>query len=158
MPSFTPISSATCFTERFVDQQAAEHPHGKGHRIAFWTWSSEVKLPSSCLQNHMTANQPEPESVEQSHAHPIRTYTSGREWISTTSPRTGCLAPTPSPPGPGTDALAELFVRDRAAMQPLTPAAPEFVFRSSVRLTRDYYLRVFSADYSLDPGRDRAEG
>lgn len=47
---------------------------------------------------------------------------------------------------------------DRAAMQPLTPAAPEFVFRSSVRLTRDYYLRVFSADYSLDPGRDRAEG
>ena len=47
---------------------------------------------------------------------------------------------------------AELFVRDRDAMRPLTPVAPAFAFRSSVRLPRDYYVRVFSNDYSVDPG------
>ncbi|TDL31555.1 IS21 family transposase [Arthrobacter nitrophenolicus] len=47
---------------------------------------------------------------------------------------------------------AELFVRDRDAMRPLTPVAPDFAFRSSVRLPRDYYVRVFSNDYSVDPG------
>ena len=47
---------------------------------------------------------------------------------------------------------AELFVRDREAMRPLSPVAPASVFRSSVRLPRDYYVRVFSNDYSVDPG------
>ena len=48
---------------------------------------------------------------------------------------------------------AELFARDRDAMRPLTPVAPEFTFRSSVRLPRDYYVRVFSNDYSVDPAQ-----
>ncbi|WP_156810690.1 Mu transposase domain-containing protein [Arthrobacter sp. FB24] len=30
--------------------------------------------------------------------------------------------------------------------------APEFAFRSSVRLPWDYYVRVFSNAYSVDPG------
>ncbi|MDQ0674002.1 hypothetical protein QFZ36_001563 [Pseudarthrobacter siccitolerans] len=47
---------------------------------------------------------------------------------------------------------AELFVRDRDAMQLLTPVAPAFAFRSSIRLPRDYNVRVFSNDYSVDPG------
>ncbi len=37
-------------------------------------------------------------------------------------------------------------------MRPLTLVAPEFVIRSSVRLSRDYYVRGFSNDYSLDAG------
>ncbi|MDP9694958.1 UNVERIFIED_ORG: hypothetical protein J2X79_002526 [Arthrobacter globiformis] len=37
-------------------------------------------------------------------------------------------------------------------MRPLSPVAPQSAFRSSVRLPRDYYVRVFSNDYSVDPG------
>ncbi|WP_435892326.1 Mu transposase domain-containing protein [Pseudarthrobacter oxydans] len=37
-------------------------------------------------------------------------------------------------------------------MRPLTPVAPDFAFRSNVRLPRDYYVRVFFNDYSVDPG------
>jgi transposase len=40
---------------------------------------------------------------------------------------------------------------DRAAMRGLPPMAPEVVFRNSVRLPRDYYVRAFSNDYSVDP-------
>jgi hypothetical protein len=69
-----------------------------------------------------------------------------------TSSRTGCRGRTPATPGTRHGRPAELFVRDRDAMRPLTPVAPAFAFRSSVRLPRDYYVRVFSNDYSVDPG------
>lgn len=45
----------------------------------------------------------------------------------------------------------ELISIDRAAMRGLPPVAPEVVFRNSVRLPRDYYVRAFSNDYSVDP-------
>lgn len=45
----------------------------------------------------------------------------------------------------------ELVVHDRAAMRALSPVAPETMFRKSIRLLRDYYVRVFSNDYSVDP-------
>lgn len=48
-------------------------------------------------------------------------------------------------------APAALVAADRAAMRPLGPVAPETAFRRSVRLPRDYYVRVFSNDYSVDP-------
>ena len=48
-------------------------------------------------------------------------------------------------------APADLVAADRAAMRPLGPVAPEAVFRKEVRLPRDYYVRVFSNDYSVDP-------
>lgn len=42
-------------------------------------------------------------------------------------------------------------MRDRAAMRSLPPIAPETVFRNTVRLPRDYYVRAFTNDYSVDP-------
>ena len=45
----------------------------------------------------------------------------------------------------------ELVAADRAAMRALPPVAPEAVFRNSVRLPRDYFVRAFSNDYSVDP-------
>jgi len=45
----------------------------------------------------------------------------------------------------------DLISRDRAAMRGLPPMAPEVMFRNTVRLPRDYYVRVFSNDYSVDP-------
>jgi transposase len=41
---------------------------------------------------------------------------------------------------------------DRAAMLPLPPVAPVVGWRRSVRLPRDYYVRVDSNDYSVHPG------
>jgi transposase len=46
---------------------------------------------------------------------------------------------------------AELVAADRAMMRALPPVAPEVMFRNSVRLPRDYYVRAFSNDYSVDP-------
>jgi hypothetical protein len=45
----------------------------------------------------------------------------------------------------------DLVAVDRAAMRSLPPVAPEVMFRNSVRLPRDYYVRAFSNDYSVDP-------
>ena len=45
----------------------------------------------------------------------------------------------------------ELVAADRAMMRSLPPVAPEVMFRNSVRLPRDYYVRAFSNDYSVDP-------
>jgi transposase len=45
----------------------------------------------------------------------------------------------------------DLISIDRAAMRGLPPMEPEVVFRNSVRLPRDYYVRAFSNDYSVDP-------
>lgn len=45
----------------------------------------------------------------------------------------------------------ELIVLDRNRMRGLPPVAPETMFRNTVRLPRDYYVRVFSNDYSVDP-------
>ena len=46
---------------------------------------------------------------------------------------------------------ADLVAADRAAMRALPPVAPEVMFRNSIRLPRDYYVRAFSNDYSVDP-------
>jgi transposase len=46
---------------------------------------------------------------------------------------------------------SDLVVADRAAMRALPPVAPEVLFRNSVRLPRDYMVRAFSNDYSVDP-------
>ncbi|WP_181419842.1 Mu transposase domain-containing protein [Arthrobacter psychrolactophilus] len=43
------------------------------------------------------------------------------------------------------------MIEDRAAMRPLGPIAPGAVFRKEIRLPRDYYVRVHSNDYSVDP-------
>jgi len=45
----------------------------------------------------------------------------------------------------------ELVAADRAMMRSLPPVAPEVMFRNSIRLPRDYYVRAFSNDYSVDP-------
>lgn len=45
----------------------------------------------------------------------------------------------------------ELIGADRAAMMPLPPITPAFGFTTRVRLGRDYYVRVLSNDYSVDP-------
>ena len=47
---------------------------------------------------------------------------------------------------------AGLFRRDRAAMLPLPPVAPTVGWVNRVRLGRDYYVRIDSNDYSVDPG------
>jgi transposase len=46
---------------------------------------------------------------------------------------------------------AELIRVDRAKMRVLPPMVPDVVFRNTVRLPRDYYVRVFANDYSVDP-------
>ena len=46
---------------------------------------------------------------------------------------------------------AELLNLDQAGMLPLPPVAPTLGHRSRVRLGRDYYVRVASNDYSVDP-------
>ncbi|TFB71486.1 IS21 family transposase [Cryobacterium sp. Hz9] len=45
----------------------------------------------------------------------------------------------------------EFIGQDRAAMLPVPPLAPLVGFTARVRLPRDYYVRVASNDYSVDP-------
>ena len=45
----------------------------------------------------------------------------------------------------------DLIGQDRAAMRQLSPVAPDVLFRNTVRLPRDYYVRVHSNDYSVAP-------
>jgi hypothetical protein len=45
----------------------------------------------------------------------------------------------------------DLLATDRAAMLPLPPVAPVVEWVNRVRLGRDYYVRVDSSDYSVDP-------
>jgi hypothetical protein len=45
----------------------------------------------------------------------------------------------------------DLIEQDRAAMRPLSPVTPDVLFRNTVRLPRDYYVRVLSNDYSVAP-------
>ncbi len=45
----------------------------------------------------------------------------------------------------------DLLTADRAQMLPLPPVAPAVGWRNRVRLGRDYYVRVDSSDYSVDP-------
>jgi transposase len=46
---------------------------------------------------------------------------------------------------------ADLIGQDRSGMQPLPPVMPEVMFRNTIRLPRDYYVRVFTNDYSVSP-------
>ena len=46
----------------------------------------------------------------------------------------------------------DLLEADRSAMLPLPPVAPAVGWVNRVRLGRDYYVRVDSSDYSVDPG------
>jgi transposase len=48
-------------------------------------------------------------------------------------------------------APAERFTADKAAMLALPPVAPATGWRQSVRLARDYYVRLDSNDYSVHP-------
>ncbi len=45
----------------------------------------------------------------------------------------------------------DVFDADRAAMVPLPPVAPATGLTHRVRLGRDYYVRIASNDYSVDP-------
>ena len=45
----------------------------------------------------------------------------------------------------------DLLDTDRAAMLPLPPVAPAVGWINRVRLGRDYYVRIASSDYSVDP-------
>jgi len=45
----------------------------------------------------------------------------------------------------------DLLDADRAAMLPLPPVAPAVGWVNRVRLGRDYYIRIDSSDYSVDP-------
>ncbi len=45
----------------------------------------------------------------------------------------------------------DLLAVDRAAMLTLPPLAPPVGLRLRIRLARDYYVRVFGNDYSVDP-------
>jgi transposase len=49
-------------------------------------------------------------------------------------------------------APAARLAADKAAMMPLPPVAPAAGWRASLRLPRDYYVRLDSNDYSVDPG------
>jgi len=49
-------------------------------------------------------------------------------------------------------APADRIQADRAAMLPLPPVAPVTGWHASLRLPRDYYLRLDSNDYSVHPG------
>jgi transposase len=49
-------------------------------------------------------------------------------------------------------APAERIAADKAAMLSLPPVAPATGWRVSLRLPRDYYVRLDSNDYSVDPG------
>ena len=46
----------------------------------------------------------------------------------------------------------DLLEADRAAMLPLPPVPPAVGWVNRVRLGRDYYVRIDSSDYSVDPG------
>jgi len=46
---------------------------------------------------------------------------------------------------------ADLLEADRAAMLPLPPVAPPLGSRNRIRLGKDYYVRVDTSDYSVDP-------
>jgi transposase len=48
-------------------------------------------------------------------------------------------------------APADRIGADKAAMLPLPPVAPATGWRASLRLPRDYYIRLDSNDYSVDP-------
>ena len=48
-------------------------------------------------------------------------------------------------------APADRIAADKAAMLPLPPVAPATGWRASLRLPRDYYVRLDSNDYSVDP-------
>jgi transposase len=48
-------------------------------------------------------------------------------------------------------APADRIAADRQAMLPLPPVAPTTGWRASLRLPRDYYVRLDSNDYSVDP-------
>lgn len=64
------------------------------------------------------------------------------EWLETANSRTvRVLGARP------VDALVE----DRARMLALPPVAPTTGLRTTVRLARDYYVRIDSVDYSVDP-------
>jgi hypothetical protein len=45
----------------------------------------------------------------------------------------------------------DLFDADRAAMLPLPPVQPAVGWANRVRLGRDYYVRLDTSDYSVDP-------
>ena len=49
-------------------------------------------------------------------------------------------------------APADRLAAGKAAMLPLPPVAPATGWRASLRLPRDYYLRLDSNDYSVHPG------
>jgi transposase len=46
---------------------------------------------------------------------------------------------------------ADLLDADRAAMLPLPPVPPQLGWHNRVRLGRDYYVRLDTCDYSVDP-------
>jgi hypothetical protein len=46
---------------------------------------------------------------------------------------------------------ADLIDADRAAMLPLPPAPLQLGWHNSIRLGRDYYVRLDTSDYSVDP-------
>lgn len=48
-------------------------------------------------------------------------------------------------------APVDLIERDRAGMLPLPPVPLQLGWRERVRLGRDYYVRLDSSDYSVDP-------
>jgi len=45
----------------------------------------------------------------------------------------------------------DLLDADRAGMLPLPPVAPQLGWRNTIRLGRDYYVRLETNDYSVDP-------
>ena len=45
----------------------------------------------------------------------------------------------------------DLIDADRAAMLALPPVPPQLGWRNQIRLGRDYYVRVDTSDYSVDP-------
>ena len=64
------------------------------------------------------------------------------DWLATANQRT--VRTIRARPG-------DLLPADRAAMLPLPPVPPAVGWTNRVRLGRDYYVRVDSSDYSVDP-------
>jgi hypothetical protein len=46
---------------------------------------------------------------------------------------------------------ADLIEADRAAMLPLPPVPPQLGWSNTIRLGKDYYVRLDTSDYSVDP-------
>ena len=82
---------------------------------------------------------------------PGRTFTSPADFTAQISQWLPARAATRRLRALGGDRPVDRWAADRAAMVALPPLAPAVGLRHRIRLGRDYYVRIDSNDYSVDP-------